>query len=127
MKEKTLGFLKYLLPVSIVLFAVQYVLVNMVLKLDLYYPTWAIYVFHLTATLIIYAVLVWINENFKDKTGFAFMGFGMLKMMAAVVFLLPLILSKAPHTFANLVAFFVPYFLFLLLETIFAVRLINAE
>jgi hypothetical protein len=70
-------------------------------------------------------VLVFIYRKFSDKAGFAFMGLSLLKMFAAVIFLLPLVLSEVNAVFANILAFFIPYFLFLVFETLYAVKLIN--
>ena len=53
------------------------------------------------------------------------MGMGVLKMMACVVFLIPMIQSETADRIPDVGAFFIPYFMFLLFETIFAVRLIN--
>jgi len=53
------------------------------------------------------------------------MGLSLFKMFAAVIFLLPLILSGVNAVFANILAFFIPYFLFLVFETLYAVKLIN--
>lgn len=127
MMNKFIGFLKVFIPFSIVLFLIQYVLLKFVFESKLFNPIWSIYLFHFSATLIIYMVLVWIHQNFQDKTGFAFMALSLLKMLAAVVFLLPLILSDNPSVFFNIMAFFIPYFLFLVFETMSVVKLINLK
>ncbi|MFD1094483.1 hypothetical protein [Salegentibacter chungangensis] len=126
MKKDLVPFLKKFLPYSIILFFTQWLLVNYFFEEELYYNTISVYAFHIISTLLIYIALVWVHKNFKDKTGFAFMGGGLLKMMAAVVFLLPMLLSEAPG-FNDIIAFFIPYFLFLIFETFYAVKLINAQ
>jgi hypothetical protein len=128
MKQQLLGFLKLFVPFSIVLFIIQFLVINFVLEdIDFYYSTWAIYSFHILATFIIYLVLVLIHKNFRDNTGFAFMGGSLLKMLAAVLFLLPMMLKNQDYRFINLLSFFIPYFLYLIFETIYAVRLINSK
>lgn len=127
MQDKLLSFLKIFIPFSIVLLAIQFVVAEYVLQLELYYPTWAIYSFHILATFLIYLFLVFVNKSFSDKTGFAFLACSLLKMLAAVIFLLPMMLSDTPDPFQDLMAFFIPYFLFLIFETIYAVRLINTK
>ena len=127
MQSKLLSFLKIFIPFSIVLFAIQYILVNKVLELDLYYSTIAIYSFHVIATFLIYLFLVFVYRSFSDKTGFAFMACSLLKMLAAVLFLLPMMLSDVEQPFRVLMAFFIPYFLYLIFETIYAVKLINTK
>ncbi|SHF70723.1 hypothetical protein SAMN05444483_102122 [Salegentibacter echinorum] len=125
MKNDILAFLKILLPFSISLWLIQSLLQHYVFNIDFFYSAYSIYIFHGVATSIIYGILVLVYRNFKDKTGFAFMGLSLLKMLAAVLFLLPLVLSEANAIFANILIFFIPYFLFLVLETLYAVKLIN--
>jgi hypothetical protein len=127
MLQPILKFLKTLIPFSLILFAIQYFAVSSFLDLDLYYNTISIYAFHVLATLIIFSVLVFINQNFKDNTGFAFLAGSLLKMLAAVIFLLPMMLGNPKDPFSDILAFFIPYFLFLIFETIYAVRLINSK
>ncbi len=127
MQLKLISFLKTFLPFSIFLLAIQFVLVNKVLELELYYSTLAIYSFHILATFLIYLFLVIVHRSFSDKTGFAFMACSLLKMLAAVLFLLPMMLNDVVKPFQALMAFFIPYFLFLIFETIYAVKLINTK
>lgn len=127
MQAKITPFLKFFIPFSLILFAIQFGLVNYVFKLDLYYSTIAIYGFHVLATFFIYLFLVFVYNSFSDKTGFAFMACSLLKMLAAVLFLLPLMLNDVTKPFLNIITFFIPYFLFLIFETVYAVKLINSK
>lgn len=128
MKQQLLKFSLRLIPFTIVLFLVQYLVSVFLLKdMQLYYPLYAIYLFHFLATLFIYIILLYIYNNFQDKTGFAFMGASLLKMLAAVLFLLPMMLNNSENPFGNLLSFFIPYFMFLVFETIYAVKLINIK
>jgi hypothetical protein len=68
---------------------------------------------------------VFVNKTFSDKTGFAFIACGVLKMMGAIVFLLPLIQNKEINAINDVLAFFIPYFLFLFLETSYIVKILN--
>ncbi|MBP4141215.1 hypothetical protein MW871_01340 [Flavobacterium sp. I-SCBP12n] len=121
-------FLKIIIPFSIVLFILQYYLIETFFKnISFYYSTWSIYVFHLVVTLLSYSFLLFVNKTFADKTGFAFMGFSLIKMMASIVFLIPLLQSDLKSQIPDVSAFFIPYFLFLFFETFFAVRLISKQ
>lgn len=121
-------FLKLIIPFSIVLFFIQYHIVESFFKNSIFfYSTWSIYVFHLVITLCSYSFLIFVNKTFPDKTGFAFMGFSLIKMMAAIVFLIPLLQSDLKSQVPDVSAFFIPYFLFLFFETLFAIRLINNQ
>jgi|TARA_R100001369_G_scaffold92170_1_gene135815 hypothetical protein len=125
MKNDLLAFLKRLLPFSILLWLIQFLLQQYVFEVEFYYSSFSIYLFHFLATFLIYLSLVFVYKNFTDKTGFAFMGLSLFKMVAAVIFLLPLVLSEVNAVFVNVLAFFIPYFLFLVFETLYAVKLIN--
>lgn len=128
MKHYLAKFILRLFPLTLLLFIIQYVVVNQVLEnVDFYYPTYAIYLFHFLATFIIYTSLIFIFKNFPDYTGYAFMGASFLKMVAAIIFLLPMLLNYTSNAFGNLLAFFIPYFLFLIFETLYAVKLINSK
>lgn len=123
-----LNFLKYLIPFSIVLFIAQHFMVeNLFSDIPFFYSTWSIYVFHIIITMISYLFLLFVNKNFSDYTGYTFMGISVIKMMASVVFLIPLIQSDTIDRIPDVATFFIPYFLFLFFETIFAIRLINKK
>ena len=127
MQQKLISFLKAFLPFSIFLVILQFVFVEYVLQLELYYSTLGIYSFHVLATFLVYLFLVFVNKSFPDKTGFAFMACSLLKMLAAVLFLLPMMLNEVENPFQVLMAFFIPYFLYLIFETIYAVKLISTK
>ena len=127
MQTKTISFLKLFIPFSIFLFLIQFALVNYIFKIELYYSILAIYGFHFIATFLIFLFLVFVHKTFSDKTGFAFMACSLLKMLAAVLFLLPIMLNDTSNPFQDIVAFFIPYFLFLIFETVYAVKLINTK
>lgn len=128
MKKKLLDFLKIFIPFSIILFVFHFIANQIFLEeIIFYYSLWAIYAFHIISTLLIYFILVFIYKNFRDKTGFAFMGASLFKMLAAVLFLMPMLVNNENDPFINLLSFFIPYFLYLIFETFFAVRLINSK
>lgn len=127
MKLQLAAFLKIYLPFSIILFAIQYSVVNFSLETELYYSTLSIYAFHFIATFLVYALVLLVHQNFKNQSGFAFMGLGLFKMIGALVFLLPLLLGEMGNKFTELMAFFIPYFIFLMFETIYVVKIINQK
>ncbi|WP_044401425.1 DUF6168 family protein [Lacinutrix sp. Hel_I_90] len=126
MKQKLIKFLFVLIPFTLVFFSLQYFIADLIADTKaLYYETWKVYVFNFSATFIVYLFVVFVNKTFSDKTGFAFMACGLLKMMAAIIFLLPLIQNKELDAVNDVIAFFIPYFLFLFLETIYVVKILN--
>lgn len=128
MKQILLKFLIRFVPFTLVLFFIQYYLRNTYFQdIEFYYSVPAIYFFHIIATLLIYLSLLTIFFKYRDYTGYAFMGASLLKMMAAVLFLLPMLLERTENPFANILSFFIPYFLYLIFETTYAVKLINSK
>ncbi len=92
---------------------------------DLFYSPMAIVIFLYLSTIAIFMSVNFIHQNFPDKSGFAFMALGMLKMFAAVVFLIPLIQSEIEDKIPATLFFFGAYFVVLALETINIVRLVS--
>jgi len=128
MKQLLLNFLKWFSLFTAILFLAQYLITsNFLDQIKFYYSVPALYSFHVLATLGVYLIVLWVQQNFKEYTGFAFMGASLLKMLAAVLFLLPMLLAKLPDALENVFAFFIPYFFYLVFETIHAVRLINSK
>ena len=126
--NRVVDFLKFFIPFSIVLFATQFfVMQSLSENFTFFYSTWSIYVFNILATFIVYLLLIYINKNFSTYTGFTFLGTSLFRMMAAVVFLIPFIKSDIKNPIVDVSAFFVPYFLFLLFEVYFTIRLINKD
>jgi len=111
-----------------VLFAIHYLIINKLLnEYFFYYPAYTIYLFLIVVTSIIIVAILAIHNNYKDKTGFAFLSFSILKMLLAVIFLIPLITSDLINKVPDILSFFIPYFLFLTLETVYILYLINGS
>ncbi|MBB4119327.1 hypothetical protein GGR32_001625 [Mesonia hippocampi] len=126
MKPTLVSKLIPLFIISIVLSLLQYGILS-ILNIESYYNTISIYSFHFILTLITYIALHYINLHFPDKVGFTFMGCSTLKMFACILFLLPLLLSEKENKITDILLFFIPYFLFLSLEAIYAFKLVNNQ
>lgn len=117
-KKRQITFLLQLIGVSILLFGVhKYLLHYFADKIDFFFPLWHIYTFHLVITLVVYTVINYRYSSEKKDVFNVFMVMTFLKMIFAILFLLPLILSdtienKQPDVFN----FFIPYFLYLFFE-----------
>lgn len=126
MISKIVRFLSFFLPFTLTLFVIQYYISNHFLKeIPFYNSVLSIYIFHLVAVLLSYFFLLVINKYFFSYTGFAFLGFGILKMVFSLVFLMPLIKSNVEDKIPDVLAFFIPFFLFLFYETIQSIKLLN--
>ncbi len=116
----------FLLIISLILFAIQKVVIA-ILPPDyiFYYPVWAIYLFHFLLTLLVLTGLYFVGKIFPNYIGLTFMGFILLKMIVAVVFLIPLIKMENVSKIPDFVSFFVPYFIYLFLEILLTMRLLK--
>lgn len=127
MKKEIKHLLKYLLGITLLLHGAQYgVQKNIFDSIPFYYSTHAIYLFHFFVTLIILTGLIAVKNTFYEKTGFAFMAFSLLKMLASIIFLLPLIQEENIDYIPDVLAFFIPYFLYLLFEIFYAIKILNS-
>ncbi|MBC9796919.1 hypothetical protein [Sinomicrobium weinanense] len=122
MKKHIFAFLRLLVPLTLLLCALQYALVTYAISwYDFRLTTVAIYAFHVVVTFLIYLFLLYVNKTFSDKTGFAFMACSLLKMMASVVFLWPL-MEQGGSFVGDVMAFFIPYFIYLTIEVLYVVK-----
>lgn len=127
MKKEIKNLLKYLLGITLLLFGAQNIIQkNIFDSILFYYPTYVIYLFHFTITFLILLSLIAVKNVFFEKTGFAFMALSLLKMLTSVLFLLPLIQSEKINYIPDVIAFFVPYFLFLFFEIFYSIKLLNS-
>lgn len=111
------AFFMKLLLIALLLFALHHLfLYYFYTKAPVFYPLWSIYLFH---TLTVFSIYTLVNRSVardKKNTFYTFITLTFLKMLLAVVFLLPLLLSEIPEKQADVFNFFVPYFLFLGVE-----------
>jgi hypothetical protein len=70
-------------------------------------------VFNAVLVLAVYSIITYKNRQGSKKMYQLFLGLTVLKMILAVVFLLPLFLGKSAHAQLEVINFFIPYFLFL--------------
>lgn len=125
-QKKFFSLAGLLLAASIVLFFIQYFIVKgLSTEYIFIYPIWKIYFFHFFITLFIFAILYYIGKLIPDYIGFTFMGFILLKMIAAIVFLLPLIKLKDISKIPDFASFFIPYFIYLFFEILLTMKLLK--
>lgn len=128
MLSKLVHFLKNLFLFTLVIGGIQFLIMRFLFEeQSFYYNAFAIYGFLYLITSLIYLAVLYINYNFSDYTGYAFMGSSLLKMFIAILFLIPVLTLKEGNTLRDLMAFFIPYFLFLIFETVFVVKLLHAD
>ncbi len=116
MNKKTSSFLLRLIGFTLLLFLIHTYIIYQFFEGQLYFPIWAIYIFNAVLVGIVYSVLIYKNKHGSKKKYELFLGLTMLKMILAIVFLLPLFFGKSDHTQLEVINFFIPYFLFLAFE-----------
>ncbi len=115
-----------LILITIVLFFVQKLTIDSLSdSYAFYYPVWKIYVFHFLVTFFILTSLYFVGKKVPNYIGFSFMGFILLKMVAAVVFLIPLIKLENVSKIPDFTSFFIPYFIYLFVEIVLTLRLLK--
>lgn len=128
MKKEIKYLFSYLFGISILLYGAQrQVQLNIFNDLLFFYHPFSIYLFHFLVTAIILVGLIAVKNTYFEKTGFAFMAFSLLKMLASIIFLLPLIQAENMDYIPDVLAFFIPYFLFLLFEIFYAIKILNSK
>ena len=124
MKANFLKLTTYLVIFTLVLMAIQYgVLFSF--EVELFYAVWQIYLFHFSLAFITCSLLLYFLD--KSKAGFVFIACSLLKMLATVVFLLPMMLRLKTDMFANIMMVLLPYLVYLIFETIYVNKLLNSK
>ncbi len=126
-KKITLLFI-YLVPITALFyFCQEFILSTYFNQIEFKLSTFSIYLFHFLTVAVSYTLLVLVNKYFFQQTGYAFLAFGIIKMGLSVFFLMPVIDSDIANKIPDVLSFFSPFFVFLLLETIFSVKLLNSS
>ena len=116
-KKRQITFLLQLIGISILLFgAHKYMLHYFAGEIEFFFPLWHIYLFHLIITLVVYSIINYRYSFGKTDVFNVFMVMTFLKMIFAILFLLPLILSKIGNKQPDVFNFFFFFFLYLFFE-----------
>ncbi|MEO1030075.1 MAG: hypothetical protein AAFX55_01660 [Bacteroidota bacterium] len=116
-KKRQIAFILQLLGLTGILFAIHsYLLHHFASGMDFFFPIWQIYGFHFVITLILYSVINYRYSSGKTDIFNIFMVMTFSKMVLAILFLLPLILSDVKNKQPDVFNFFIPYFLYLFFE-----------
>lgn len=125
-KKREVTFLLQLFGVSILLFAIHSYLLHYFAKdVSFFFPLWQIYAFHLIITTAFYTIINYRFSNGKKEIFNLFMVLTFLKMILAILFLLPLLLSDFENKQPDVFNFFIPYFLYLFFEVFALTRFLQ--
>lgn len=117
-----------LLLLTVVTFSVHYfIFTSFFADIETFYPLITIYVFLFGITFLVYLALYFLSKYMKDYVGMGFLVGIVVKMLATFVLFIPLINNTEYNYLTEILNFFAPYFIFLIFETVVAVKLINSK
>lgn len=114
----------WLFTISTIIGFFQFIITQ---ELKLFIPIQDIYFFNLILGVCELALLHYINFKFNDKVGYTFLAIGVLKMAVSISFLMPLINSNFQNKIPDTLNFFFCYFMFLTIESVLVVQLLNKK
>ena len=125
-KKRQITFMLQLLGVGVLIFVVHsYLLHHFTKEMPFFFPLWHIYTFHIVITLAFYSIINYRFSIGKTDIFNLFMIMTFFKMVLAILFLLPLILSEFENKHPDVFNFFIPYFLFLFFEVFALTRFLQ--
>jgi hypothetical protein len=125
-KKRQITFLIQLVLVTLVLLGIHaYLLSYFATELVFFFPVWHIYVFHFIVTAVFYSIINYKYSSGKKDIFNLFMMMTFLKMILAILFLLPLLLSDFENKQPDVFNFFIPYFMYLFFEVYALTKFLN--
>ena len=125
-KKRQITFIIQLLVASVLLFGIHsYILHYFAGDTTFFFPVWQVYAFHIIVTFLLFTVINYKYSKGNKEIFNTFMVSTFLKMMLAILFLLPLILSDFKNKQPDVFNFFIPYFLFLFFEVFTLTTFLN--
>ena len=117
MNKDGLNFIIKLLALTALLCGVHYyIFLNFFSEIELYLPIWSIYAFNGVLVLLVFLFINHKVSNGSKNVLNIFLVLTTVKMLLAIVFLLPLFLGKAENSKIEAFNFFIPYFFYLAFE-----------
>lgn len=114
----------YLFIISLIIGSVHFFLIG---NMEVFIPLQKIYLFNFFITFISLANLYFVYYKFRDYVGYTYLGIGIIKMALSLVFLMPLIKSDFDSKIPDTLNFFFCYFVLLIIESVFLVKLLNKK
>lgn len=114
--------------ITAVLFFIHHTLINTAFpKLSLILPLYKIYLFHFIVTTIVIVAVNYKSLKKENNIFNVFILFTFVKMILALVFLLPIFLSTVKTRTYDAVNFFIPYFIYLAFEVFVITKLLQKQ
>ena len=114
MSKTTISYFLKLIALIIILCGIHYyIYYNFLTEKELYFPLWSIYLFNAVLVLIVLGIIQYKVSKGSENVMNIFLSLTIVKMVLAIVFLLPVFAGKVAHPQLEVVNFFIPYFCFL--------------
>ncbi len=115
-KSRQLDFLLKIVLFTLIIGGAHSYLSYYFVDTNLFFAIWQIYLFLFVVTFLVFTVINYRYSNGNTTIFNLFLGATVLKMILAIIFLLPLLLSDIENKKIDVINFFIPYFLFLFFE-----------
>lgn len=114
---------------SIIAFAIHKLLFILFVPSDIennfIYSLLVLYGFFFSCSAVIIFILLKVKEKSLDNVGFTFLLLTSVKMVASYVFLQPILNSNLENSTEEKINFFIIFILFLAIETLVSIRILN--
>ncbi|MFT5102659.1 MAG: hypothetical protein ACI86C_000302 [Candidatus Latescibacterota bacterium] len=119
MNKEGIQFIVGLIAITALLCGAHYyIFLNFFVDLKLYFPIWSIYTFNAGLVLVVFLIIYYKVSNGSESVMNIFLGLTSVKMLLAIVFLLPLFFGKSENMKVDAFNFFIPYFAYLAFEIV---------
>lgn len=83
--------------------------------------------FHFSLSVCVISIIYTIHSFLKKYTAFAFLGTALIRMIAIIIFIFPLIKNTEKTPISDALFVVIPYFIFTIVEAIFTIKLIKPK
>ncbi len=110
------SFALKLAAVAAILFLAHWYILEQLYVEEFFFPLWKVYLFNMALVLGMYFLLRYYGSKKPNSVLKIFLLLSILKMAFVIVFLLPLFLGRANDAMIEVINFFIPYFVMLIIE-----------
>ncbi|WP_238251262.1 hypothetical protein [Capnocytophaga cynodegmi] len=83
--------------------------------------------FHFSLSVCVISIIYTIHSFLKKHTAFAFLGTALIRMIAIIIFIFPLIKNTEKTPISDALFVVIPYFIFTIVEAFFTIKLIKPK
>lgn len=83
--------------------------------------------FHFSLSVCVISIIYTIHSFLKKHTAFAFLGTALIRMIAIIIFIFPLIKNTEKTLISDALFVVIPYFIFTIVEAFFTIKLIKPK